>query len=380
MPFDAKSLLEAVLAGNTQSPTPTQDQLHNLLNQVMQAAPAGAAAAASQSGAGGLGGILGQVLGAAGGQNQAGGGLGGILGQMMGGAGGGQGGLGGILGQVLGGAGGGGGLGSVLGQVLGGGAGGQGGVAGAADIARSIFGNATSGVAGAASATGAAPALDEIIRQISGGPGGADLVAKARAIIAANPAAAGALAGALGTAVVGSGTGRSIAANAAKLGGLVLIGGLAYKAYQNYQSGQAASATAAAPPAPAPVGTGFEAQAQTNDSALLYIRAMVSAAACNGSVDAIERAKITGMLQQVGHGAEAAAFLEQEMANPASIDDLAAAANSPEVALQTYTAARMAVEPHSPSETRFLTQLAAALRLDPALVQHIDAAATANKV
>ena len=379
MPFDAKSLLEAVLAGNTQGAAPSQDELHNLLNQVMQAAPAGAAAATAQGGAGGLGGMLGQVLGGAGGQSGAGG-LGGMLSQALGGAGGGQGGLGGMLSQVLGGAGTAGGLGGMLGQVLGGAGGGQGGMGNAADIARSIFGNATSGVAGAASATGAAPALDDIIRQISGGAGGADLVAKARAIIAANPAAAGALAGALGTAVVGTGAGRTIAANAAKLGGLVLIGGLAYKAYQNYQAGQSASASASVRPAPAPAGTGFEPQAQTNDNALLYIRAMVAAASCTGSVSPAERTKITAMLQQAGHSADAATFLEQEMAHPASIGDLAAAANGPEVAAQTYTAARMAIEPHSPAETTFLTQLAAALQLDPGLVQHIDAAASGNKV
>ena len=375
MPFDAKSLLEAVVAGNAQPPAPSQTDLSNILNQVLQAAPGGAAAS---GGAGGLGGMLGQVLGAAGGQGGVGG-LGGMLGQVLGGAGG-QGGLGGALGQVMGGAGAAGGLGGILSQVLGGAGGGQGGLAGAADIARSIFGNATSGVAGAAAQSGAAPALDEIIKQISGGPGGADLVAKARAIIAANPAAAGALAGALGTMVAGTGSGRTIAASAAKLGGLVLIGGLAYKAYENYKAGQSTAASASTQPAPAPAGTGFEPQAQTNSSALLYIRAMVAAASANGGVDAAERAKITGMLQQAGHSADAAAFLEKEMARPASVAELAAASSSPEVAAQTYMAARMAIEAHSDAETAFLAQLATALKLDPALVQHIDAAASANKV
>ena len=372
MPFDAKSLLESVIAGNAQSPAPSQADLSSILSQALQAGQGGAGAA---TGLGGLGGILGQVLGGAGAQ----GGLGGMLGQAAA-----PGGLGGALGQVLGGAGAAGGLGAVLNQVLGGAGGAQGGLAGAADIARSIFGNATQGVQDATrqvnQQTGAGPQLDQIIRQISGGQGAGDLVAKAQEIIKNNPGLAGALAGALGTLVVGSGSGRTIAAHAAKLGGLVLIGGLAYKAYENYKAGQSTSASASAPPSPAPAGTGFEPQAQTNDSATLYLRAMIAAAAADGVVDEGERTRIAAGLQQAGHSADAAAFLAKELATPASVAQLAAGATSPEVAAQTYTAARVAIEPHSDGEKTFLAQLAAALKLDPGLVAHIDAAASANKV
>ena len=50
-----------------------------------------------------------------------------------------------------------------------------------------------------------------------------------------NPLAAGALAAIL----LGTGTGREVAGGALKLGGLAAVAGLAYKAYQNYQSGKA---------------------------------------------------------------------------------------------------------------------------------------------
>ena len=107
---------------------------------------------------------------------------------------------------------------------------------------------------------------------------------------------------------------------------------------------------------------------------------MVAAASAGGTVNSDERAKIAGMLQQAGHSADAAQFLQNEMAHPASVADLAAAANTPELAAQTYMAARVAIEPSSVPETLFLAQLAAAMQLDPALVQHIDAAASGNKV
>ena len=367
--FDAKSLLEAIVAGNSQPASPSQGDLSSILNQVLQASrgaqPAAGQAATAGAPAGGLGDILGQVLGGAGG----------------------QGGLGGALGQILGGAGAAGGIGGALGQILGG-AGGQSGLPGnlgaAADIARGIFGNATAGVQDAArqvnQQTGAGPQLDQIIRQLAGGQGAGDLVAKAQEVIKANPGLAGALAGALGTLVVGTGSGRTIATHAAKLGGLVLIGGLAYKAYENYRAGQAASASANPVPAPAPAGTGFEPQAQTNETATLYMRAMIAAASADGTVDEAELARITAGFQQAGHSADAAAFIRQELAKPATPAELAAACKTPEIATQCYTAARVAIEPHSDGEKKFLADLAAALGMDAALVQHVDAAATAAKV
>lgn len=367
--FDAKSILEAIVAGNSQPAAPSQADLGSILNQVLHAGQgAGGQATAGAPASGGLGDILGQLTGAAGG----------------------QGGLGGALGQILGGAGAAGGLGGVLGSILGG-AGGQAGASGlpgnlgaAADVARNIFGNARSGVQDAArrvdQQTGAGMQLDEIIRKLSGGQGGGDLVAKAQEIIKQNPGVAGALAGVLGSLVVGTGAGRTIATHAAKLGGLVLIGGLAYKAYQNYQAGQSASASANPAPAPAPTGTGFESQAQTNETATLYIRAMIAAASADGVVDEAELARITAGFSQAGQSSEAVAFIRQELARPATPAELAAACTSPEIAMQCYTAARVAIEPDSMGEKQFLAQLAAALGMDASLVQHVDAAATAAKV
>ena len=354
--FDAKSLLEALIQGNTQPPAPSQTDLGNILNQVLKGAQ-GAPSANVQGapGGGGLGDILGQVLGGGAGAQQPQGGAGA----------GGLGGLGDILGGMLGKAGSAGqsgasGLDAALRNILGQGQGGSaapGGLPGnlgqAADIARNIFGKATAGVQDAArdinQSTGAGPQLDEIIKQISGGQGGGDLVAKAQEIIKQNPGLAGALAGVLGGLAVGTRPGRSLATGAAKLGGLVLIGGLAYSAYKNWRGGQATTASANAMPAPAPTGTGFEPQVQTNESATLYLKAMISAAATDGVIDQNEINRIKGGLQQAGHSADAAAFIEQEIQNPATPEQLAAACRSPEMAMQVYTAARVAIEPDSPS-------------------------------
>ena len=59
---------------------------------------------------------------------------------------------------------------------------------------------------------------------------------------------------------------------------------------------------------------------------------------------------------------------------------LVEAAESPELAAQIYTAARIAINPDNAAEKDFLAGLAGSLGLDAELVANIDAAASAAKV
>jgi uncharacterized membrane protein YebE (DUF533 family) len=347
--FDPKVLLDAILAGGAKPAASAQ-----------QAAPEGS----------GIGDIL-RKLGQVGGQ---GGGQGG--GQSAPSASGGSGlpgGLGDILGQVFGKAGG--AQGEASGPPAGGGIG---------DVLGQIFGQAKQGVSEGAGrvdeAIGARQKIDDLLKQVTGGQGGAEAIEKLKKMAADNQLGAGAVIGALGGLVLGTKTGRGLAVDAAKLGGLVLIGGLAYKAYQNYSEGKPPLGGGQALHTPAPGGSGFEADAQTGDHALLYVRAMIAAAAADGQIDQGEQQQILGGLQQMGLGAEATQFLRQEISNPASVEDLVAAATSPEVALQVYTAARVAIEPDTREEQAFLHTLAQGLGVDAKLAAHIDAEATKLKV
>ncbi|MBL8882331.1 MAG: tellurite resistance TerB family protein [Hyphomicrobium sp.] len=363
--FDAKSLLESLVRG---------------------AAPQGSA---QQPSGGGLADILGQILqGGSGGGQPAGaggqqtGGLKDILDQLQRslqpgaqpGAGqgtsqqsGGGGGLGDILGQLK----------EQIGQAGGSVKGGGGG--GVMDVLGQVLSQATQGVKEGAgridNATGASDALSEILGKATG-QAPADVLAKLQQIIRDNPMAAGTAMGGLGGLVLGTRTGRSMAGSAARLGALALIGGLAYKAFQNYQAGRPLITGATAPEA-APRGSGFEPGAVTNDAAMLYIQTMIAAAAADGRVDTAEQEKILGSLKQAGLDAEAEQFLADAFNSPASINDIAGGVGSPEEAIQVYTAARIAIEPDSPQEKIFLAKLAGALGIDAKLAAHIDATARA---
>jgi uncharacterized membrane protein YebE (DUF533 family) len=322
--FDAKSILEALVRG---------------------AGPQQQAPAASQGG-GGLGDILGQLTKMAQGSGMGGGQA---APQQRGEAPAAGGGLEDLLRQL-------------------------GGAGGLMDILGKVMGQATDGVREGAGRIGQATGASDALGKAMGGQSGDDILAKLKDLVAQNQFGAGAAAGGVGAVVLGTRAGRNLAASAAKLGALALIGGLAYKALLNYQNGQPLINGMHTVTDAAPQGTGFEPQAVTNESATLYIKAMIAAAAADGRVDQGEVEKITGGLRQAGMDAGAEEFLAQELNSPARIEDIVAACRSPEEAVQVYTAARLAITPDSGAERAFLAELAAGLGIDTQLAAHIDAA------
>lgn len=242
-----------------------------------------------------------------------------------------------------------------------------------------------SGQGGQAAPGGLGGALGQIIGQATGGQSGGQLAQKAKDFVNRNPGLAEAALMSVAGILLGSRQGRGIARSVAGLGGLAVIGGLAYKAFQNYQAGRpllgaAAGGAAALPGASAPTASlpgpaAFDPAHVSEDDAMLFVRAMVAAATADGHVDDAERTRIVGALSQAGMDAESGRWLERELADPASIEELSDPVKTPEKAAQVYAAARVAVDPDSIQEREFLRQLAEALDLEPALKAHVDEAA-----
>jgi len=174
-----------------------------------------------------------------------------------------------------------------------------------------------------------------------------------------------------------------IGGNLVKLGGLALIGTLAYRAFQQQRKGepmlaaQGSQATGAQGADAQAVGeipstSRFHPTSQTEDDAMLFLRAMIAAAASDGHIDDGERARIVKGLSEAGIDPQATSWLEREMASPADVDELSSAVNDPELAAQVYTAARIAIDPDTIQEREFLRQLAEALDLDQAMRRQIE--------
>lgn len=230
-----------------------------------------------------------------------------------------------------------------------------------------------------------------------GGPGRAHppegLLEKAKDLAVRHPGFTQAALLGLAGLMLGKGR-KGLAGNLVKLGGLAVIGGIAYRVFQDRMAAPEASvrnlvsSADRAPPEgnvpPSPVAASTETSpfhplSYTEDDAMLFLRAMVAAAASDGRIDEAERARIIKGLTEAGIDPQASRWLDDEMALPADVDELAESVNGPELAAQVYAAARIAIDPDTVQERDFLHRLADALDLDPVVRAQIDETADALK-
>jgi uncharacterized membrane protein YebE (DUF533 family) len=209
--------------------------------------------------------------------------------------------------------------------------------------------------------------------------------------------ATGVVAGALGSSMLR----RGGLGGVARLGGLALVGTLAYQAYQRYQQQQGQlppeqrqsgfRATAGgvlsnlpglndilggAPAAAPPPGSGFasaDAPAQhQNQLGQALLTAMIAAAKADGEVDQEESSRIFGEMEQVGLTAEEKSYVLSELSKPLDVEDVAKLATSREIAAQLYTASAIVVDAANDRERDYLNKLAQRMNLDQAFVDELN--------
>ncbi len=195
-------------------------------------------------------------------------------------------------------------------------------------------------------------------------------------------AGGGALAGGLAAILLGTKTGRKLGGEALKLGGMAAVGALAYKAYRDWQAGKQPAPSASQPPPqqapvpmlPAPSGTPFNPSTPSEQQTLArhLLRAMIAAAKADGHVDAQEQARIFAEMDKLPLAADDKAFVMDELRAKLDIDAVASAASTPEEAAEIYTASLLAIDVDNAAERGYLGMLAARLKLDDALVAHLQ--------
>jgi uncharacterized membrane protein YebE (DUF533 family) len=176
---------------------------------------------------------------------------------------------------------------------------------------------------------------------------------------------------AAGMLLSGGGLGKLVG-NAAKLGAVAAVGGLAYSAWQNYQKNQQQSG---APGVPTPSQDAFipppQAAHQTEELGKTLVRAMISAAKADGQIDAEEKDRIFKRLETMALSAEEKAFVFDELSGPLDINAVVARADTPEHAAEIYAASLVAMVPDTAAERSYLEALAFKLKLPTGLVEEI---------
>lgn len=180
----------------------------------------------------------------------------------------------------------------------------------------------------------------------------------------------GALAAGALALLLGTGSGRRLTGSALKLGTLAALGGLAYKAYNNWQAGQSGSPVTETDPDRMPIDRVYGPGADRRS--LKLIGAMIEAAKSDGHIDAAERSRIEQKIAELGLDTDVASLISERLDKPLDAQSIAAGAVSLEEAAEIYLVSRMVIDVENSAERAYLDDLARALELAPDFVMLLE--------
>ena len=188
----------------------------------------------------------------------------------------------------------------------------------------------------------------------------------------------GAAAGGVMALLVGNKSARKFVGKAATYGGAAVLGGLALKAYQNWQQGSVAPASSNANGQSAGMRQqqAFSVpEQQPADFDLYLVKAMIAAAKADGHIDAAEQQRIFAAVDQMNLSSEAKAMLFDLLNRDIPVEVIASGANGLEQKTELYLASCLVINPDHPSEQVHLEKLALALDLPAGLTEHLQSQA-----
>jgi len=191
--------------------------------------------------------------------------------------------------------------------------------------------------------------------------------------------AGGAAAGGIMALLMSNKSARKYAGTAAKYGGAAMLGGLAFKAYKNWQNNDPA---ASPQPSTAPVSASSEAtfhqqamQHSTeseNEFEMSIIKAMIAAARADGHIDAQEQQRIFQAVEKMNLSAQDKGIVFDSLQKDVTVKELADGVSAMELKAEIYLASCLVIDPDHPAEREHLDKLGAELALPRELLQQLE--------
>ena len=163
---------------------------------------------------------------------------------------------------------------------------------------------------------------------------------------------------------------RQFAGTTATKGGAAILGGLAYKAFKNWQHNPRYEPT-------------LEQQTMVEDRftspedftpkfELSLIKAMIAAAKADGHIDATEQQRILQAVQQMDVSAQIKGSVFELLQKQTNVEEITRGVNNMVQKSEIYLASCLVINPDHPAKRQFLDELACALQLPPGLAQQIE--------
>lgn len=192
--------------------------------------------------------------------------------------------------------------------------------------------------------------------------------------------AGGAAAGGIMALLMGSKSTRKMAKKVVKYGGTAIVGGLAYKAYDNWQKNKALGQTNAISDHDIELASNLNSQAQlVNQSAgrdqgleLVLINTMIAASKADGNIDAFEQKRLFSTIEKLNFTPQDKAAVFDAMSREITIQEIANSVTLEEHRAEVYLSAYMAIEVDNQLERTFLNNLALALKLPKGLPAYLE--------
>lgn len=191
--------------------------------------------------------------------------------------------------------------------------------------------------------------------------------------------AGGAAAGGIMALLMGSKSTRKMAKKVVQYGGTAMVGGLAYKAYDNWQQNKALGQTQAITDhdiqqAHAKPQALLDHQAANSGPTLdiVLINTMIAASKADGNIDAAEHKNLFEAIEKLNFDAHDKAAVFDAMARDITIEEIASSVSLDEHKAEVYLSAYLAIEVDSQLERTFLNKLAIALALPKGFPAYLE--------
>ncbi len=193
----------------------------------------------------------------------------------------------------------------------------------------------------------------------------------------------GAMAAGVLALLLGTKGGRRLSGSALKVGSLAAIGGIGYKAYQNWMAEKNATEQEYKDMAQdigkdnASEGTlvNFDKldDKETENRSQILLKAMIAAAKADGHVNSKEVIAIEEQITKLGLGDDTASLIQEEIAKPLDVKEVAALANDQAMAAEIYLVSAVISNRENSMEREYLENLATEMGLPNALVAQLQA-------
>lgn len=185
----------------------------------------------------------------------------------------------------------------------------------------------------------------------------------------------GAIAAGVLALLLGTGAGRRVTGSALKIGSLAAIGGIGWKAYQNWlaQKEQATEEIKEMAENAKTISINDLDEDDANKRSQILLKAMIAAAKSDGHINQKEISAIDEQIVKLNLSSEVASLLKDEIKKPLDVKEVAALAENSAIAAEIYLVSAVVTDRENSMEKAYLKDLAKAMNLPDALVAQLQA-------